>query len=88
MRTVIGLIGYLLVVYGPEICRNPYASFGTWCLASSGDWVYRHERIAYDAGDAAYQNGFPRRAPSRCSIPDMWLNGWDDAASHASLMMN
>lgn len=47
MRTFLGLIAFTLVVYGQEQCRNPYTGFGRWCLAGSGDWVYRAERIAF-----------------------------------------
>lgn len=42
MKLARGLLAYLLVVYGPlRLTGNPYTRFGRWCLANSGDWVYR-----------------------------------------------
>ncbi len=45
-RTIVGFAAYLLVVYGPRFCCDPDTKFGNWCLANSGDWVYRVERGA------------------------------------------
>lgn len=44
-KVIRGLIAYLLVVHGPRACINPYTGFGTWCLANSGDWVYRNHNF-------------------------------------------
>lgn len=44
-RTAVGLIAYILVVYGPwHWTCDPSTQFGRWCLTNSGYWVYREER--------------------------------------------
>lgn len=57
MRTFLGLIAWLLVVYGPMACRDPYTKFGCWCLAGSGDWIYRAERRMYAAHPQKVKEG-------------------------------
>lgn len=44
-RTVVGLLAYVLVVYGPwKLTCNTKTGFGNWCVSNSGDWVYRAKR--------------------------------------------
>lgn len=42
MKLARGLLAYLLVVYGPwRFTCDTSTRFGHWCVANSGDWVYR-----------------------------------------------
>lgn len=85
MRTFLGLIAFILVIYGPEPCRNPDTAFGRWGLSSAGDWIYRHERAAYERGRRAYRGHVVRNANPYPDLQAMWLNGWDDEASIHSM---
>lgn len=86
MKTFLGLIAWCLVVYGPQPCINPYTAFGQWCLSHSGDWIYRAEGAAYDAGDRDYKAGTSRDGCPFKHIHQIywWQSGWDDAASDHS----
>lgn len=86
MKTFLGLIAWCLAVYGPRACIDPYTPFGRWCLSHSGDWIYRAEGAAYQAGERAYKGGSKR---DRCPFKHehqryWWQNGWDDAAADHS----
>ena len=41
MLRLFDLIGFLLGVYGPEICRDPSTKFGEWCIDHMGGFAHR-----------------------------------------------